>query len=142
MARRRRPSGRSALSQESSSSTPPNPLLPGLAGLAIGRDDSQGERIQRLVPQAKVVKAFNTIGFQVMANPRLAGGRSALLTVASDHADAKRAVIELASGLGFEAVDFGPLANARYTEPLAMVWIYMAHVQGRGPDFALTLTTR
>lgn len=53
-----------------------NPLLPGLAGLAIGRDDSQGERVQRLVQQAKVVKAFNTVGFQVMANPRLAGGRS------------------------------------------------------------------
>lgn len=118
-----------------------NPLLPGLAGLAVGTTDSQGERVARLAPGARVVKAFNTIGFQVMADPIL-GGRAAVLMVVGDDAHAKNTVIDLATSLGFEAVDFGPLKNARYTEPLAMVWIFLAHLAGWGPGFALSLARR
>jgi predicted dinucleotide-binding enzyme len=46
----------------------------------------------------------------------------ATVFVASDHADAKRKVRRLAADIGFDSVDAGDLKNARYTEPLAMLW--------------------
>lgn len=118
-----------------------NPILPNLGGLSVGRDDSAGETVARLAPAAKVVKAFNTIGAAVMADPAF-GGRPALLTVCGDDDAAKGAVIGLAKEIGFDAIDFGPLKNARYAEPLAMVWITLAYPLGRGPGFALTLAAR
>ncbi len=118
-----------------------NPLLPKLAGLAVGTDTSAGEQVQALAVGAQVVKAFNTVGVDVMADPVLSGHR-ALLTVCGDEADPKQVVIGLAEQIGFEAIDFGPLANARYTEPLAMVWIQLAHVLGHGTDIALALARR
>ena len=48
----------------------------------------------------------------------------------------------LASDLGFDACDAGPLRMARYLEPLAMVWIDMSRNQGRGTDFALRVMQR
>jgi NADPH-dependent F420 reductase len=118
-----------------------NPILPRLAGLSHGRDDSGAEHVARLLPGARVVKAFNTVGYQVMASPEM-GGTPALLPVAADDAGARETVCDLARAVGFDAIDFGPLSNARYTEPLAMVWITLAHVQKWGPDFAFALIRR
>ena len=118
-----------------------NPLEPNLAGLSVGHDDSLGERVQRAAPGARVVKAFNTIGVAVMAKPAY-GDRRAILTACSDDAAAKRAVLDLGTALGFEALDFGPLSAARYTEPFAMLWIRLAYVHGLGPDFAFALLRR
>jgi hypothetical protein len=118
-----------------------NPLAPGLAGLVVGRDDSGGETVARLARGARVVKAFNTIGVDVMADP-LFGGRRAMLTVCSDDPEARRVAGELAAAIGFEPVDFGPLANARVAEPLALAWIWLAHVKGEGTGFAFTLARR
>lgn len=118
-----------------------NPLKPDLSGLAVTGEDSAGERVARLAAGARVVKAFNTIGAGIMANPVL-DGRRALLTVAGDDADAKKAVLDLGASLGFEAVDFGPLAQARLTEALAMTWIRLAYAIGWGPDFAFSVARR
>jgi hypothetical protein len=118
-----------------------NPLLPDLAGLSLGLTDSLGEQVQRAAPGARVVKAFNTIGVAVMQNPRY-GDRRALLLACSDDAVAKRTVLGLGESLGFEALDYGPLAGARTTEPLAMLWIRLAYLHGLGPDFALSLLRR
>jgi predicted dinucleotide-binding enzyme len=62
-----------------------------------------------------------------------------LMLVAGDDAGRKPVVIELVGKLGFEAVDAGPLKNARLLEPLAMVWIDQAMKRGRGRDFAFAL---
>jgi hypothetical protein len=51
----------------------------------------------------------------------------------------KPKVMELVGKLGFEAVDAGPLKNARLLEPLAMLWIDQAMNRGRGRDFAFAL---
>jgi predicted dinucleotide-binding enzyme len=51
-------------------------------------------------------------------------------------------VAKLAEDLGFEAVDAGPLKNARLLEPFAMLWIYLAIKQGLGPDIAFKLLRR
>jgi hypothetical protein len=117
-----------------------NPLGPGLS-LVVGHTDSGGETIARLAPGARTVKAFNTIGFNIMADPAL-GDRRAFLPVCGDDAAAKQVVLELGSTLGFDAVDFGPLANARLTEPFAALWITLAYPIGIGREFAFALVRR
>lgn len=109
-----------------------NPLAPDLSGLVIGTDNSAGEEVARWAAGANVVKAFNTIGAVNFANPRF-GAEAASMFIAGDDADAKAVAAQLAADLGFEVVDTGPLAAARWLEPLAMLWIHLAYKQGFGP---------
>ena len=117
-----------------------NPLGPGLA-LVVGHTDSGGETVARLAPGARTVKAFNTIGFNIMADPAL-GDRRAFLPVCGDDATARKVALELGATLGFDVVDFGPLANARLTEPFAALWITLAYPIGLGRDFAFALVRK
>jgi len=117
-----------------------NPLLPGLAGLEVGTSTSAGEMIAEWAPGAKVVKAFNTIGYNVMANPAF-GGEKALLFYCGDDAAAKAAVGQLASELGFDARDAGALKQARLLEPFALLWISLAFA-GYGREIAFQLMRR
>jgi 8-hydroxy-5-deazaflavin:NADPH oxidoreductase len=55
-----------------------NPLLAGLAGLAMGTATSGGEKVAEWAKGARVVKAFNTVGFNVMADSGFPGGQVAL----------------------------------------------------------------
>jgi len=117
-----------------------NPLTPDFA-LAVGHNDSAGETVARLARGARVVKAFNTTGFNNMADSRYTGGKLAMM-VAGDDGDAKKIVLALAADLGFDAVDAGPLAMSRYLEPMAMVWIKLAIAQKMGRDFGFALLRR
>jgi len=91
-----------------------------------------------MAPGARVVKAFNTMGWETMADPVI-DGRNALGLVAGDDPDAKQTVLALARGLGFEAVDAGGLDAAELLEDLARLWVHLAFRagQGRGVAFAL-----
>ena len=73
-----------------------NPLLAGLAGLAIGGDTSAGEAIAEWAKGARVVKAFNTVGFNIMimADPSFPQGDVALF-YCGDDAEAKQVVAKL-----------------------------------------------
>jgi NADPH-dependent F420 reductase len=123
--------------------TNPVPLTPeGLRqGLVIGHTTSAAEEIARWAEDARVVKAFNTTGWQNMANPRY-GAQGLSLLLCGDDAQAKKAAAELARQLGFEPVDVGPLRSARYLEALAMLWIDMAILQGFGTNFGFQVVTR
>lgn len=90
--------------------------------LAVGHGDSGGETVQRLAPGARVVKAFNTVGFELMVDPGVAGGPPTMF-VAGDDAAAKAVTATLAAELGWAVHDCGDLRAARLTEPLAMLWI-------------------
>lgn len=118
-----------------------NPLAPGLNGLTLGTHTSGAEVFAQQVAGARVVKAFNTTGAANMENSSYPNGVP-WMPVCGDDPDAKQAVMELASKIGFEAVDFGPLTAARLLEPLAMCWIHLAVKQGAGPRFALGLLKR
>ena len=118
-----------------------NPLRPDLSGLALGHTTSAGEQVARWAPGARVVKAFNTIGAQHMADPRF-GDQPASMFVCGDDPAAKRTVAELAAALGFDPVDAGPLTQARLLEPLAMLWISLAYAQGHGTGIAFKLLRR
>lgn len=99
------------------------------------------ENVARLAPTAHVVKAFNTIGWQVMAKPAF-GDRSAVLPICGDDADAKAKVIELARSIGFDPIDAGPLEAAPLIENFAALWIGIAHRLGKGTEFAFGLLER
>ena len=118
-----------------------NPLAPGLAGLSIGTTTSAAEELARLANGARVVKAFNTTGAENMADPSYAGGL-AIMPVCGDDSDARQQVMALATLIGFEAIDCGGLAAARYLEPFAMTWIHLAIKQGHGRKFAFSILRR
>jgi predicted dinucleotide-binding enzyme len=118
-----------------------NPLLPDLSGLQAGTTTSGGEMVAGWALGAKVVKAFNSIGTGIMADPKL-NGESALLFYCGDDEDAKRTVHHLATELGFDAQDAGQLTQARLLEPLALLWISLAFTRGFGLEFAFRIIRR
>ena len=118
-----------------------NPLLPNLAGIEFGTTTSGAEHVATWAPGARVVKAFNTIGNNIMADP-LFDGKSAALLYCGDDPEAKAAVRQLATDLGFDPHDSGPLTQARVLEPAAMLWISMAVFHGYGREFAFGLMSR
>lgn len=100
-------------------------------GLAIGFSTSGAEELQKLAPAAKVVKAFNTVFAQHMDTGKLAGETLTVLA-ASDDEEAKRTALELAKAIGFDAVNAGPLQNARWLETLGYLNIGLGYVVGHG----------
>ena len=118
-----------------------NPLLPNLAGIEFGTTTSGAEHVATWAPGARVVKAFNTIGNNIMADP-LFDGKSVALLYCGDDAEAKAAVRQLAADLGLDPRDVGPLTQARVLEPAAMLWISMAVFHGYGREFAFGLMSR
>jgi predicted dinucleotide-binding enzyme len=106
-----------------------NPIGPGMV-LTHGTTDSGAEQVARWAPGARVVKAFNSIGMEVMANPVFANGRS-VLWISGDDAAACATVAALGESIGFDPVRLGPLARARFQEPAALVWITASASLGR-----------
>ena len=113
-----------------------NPLTADYMGLTIGHSTSAAEEIQKAVPGAKIVKAFNTVFAQVIAGgPKLAGA-TVPVYFAGDDAAAKETVKSLIQSMDFDPVDAGALRNARYLEPLAGLNIYFGYGAGRGTTIA------
>lgn len=99
-------------------------------------DESLAGRIADAAPEARVVKAFNAIGTEGMADPSF-DGDSATTFVASDDPDAKGTAVALARDLGFEVVDAGDLGDAILLEDLARLWIHLSRSRGRRIAFRL-----
>jgi 8-hydroxy-5-deazaflavin:NADPH oxidoreductase len=118
-----------------------NPLKSDLSGLEVGHVTSGAEQVAAWAPGAMVVKAFNTTGFNVMANPAIKGVRTVMF-VCGDDAAAKQVGLTLAADVGFDPVDAGQLAVARWLEPLAMLWIHLAMRGPVGRDFGFALLRR
>lgn len=106
--------------------------------LAVGFTTSGAEELQKKLPKARVVKAFNTVFAQHMNSGRL-GDKPLTAFVAADDAGAKKTVLELARGIGFDAVDAGPLESARQLEPLAYFNIKLGYVLGMGTQIGFKL---
>jgi hypothetical protein len=96
-----------------------NPLTPDYMGLTVGHSTSAAEEIAKAVPGAQVVKAFNTVFAQILADgPELQGKRVPVF-YATDRKQAGETVRVLIESTGFAPVNAGPLKNARYLEPVA-----------------------
>jgi predicted dinucleotide-binding enzyme len=90
--------------------------------LSVGFTDSLGERIQRQLPNARVVKAFNTVGAPEMVKPSFDGGPPSMF-IAGNDADAKRTAADILHDFGWDVVDLGGIEASRYLEPMCMAWI-------------------
>jgi len=120
-----------------------NPLAmgPGGLGLTFGHSDSGGERVAGWARGAAVFKTLNTTGAENMGDPAGYPAKPVMF-VAGDDAARKPEVLALVGDLGFEAVDAGPLANARQLEAHAMLWIDLALKRGLGRRIAFALVRR
>jgi hypothetical protein len=109
-----------------------NPLLSDLSGLEIGTTTSGAEQVAAWAPGTSR-KGFNTVGFGIMADPTF-GNRK--LFYCGDDGEAKQILARLATELGFDPADAGPLSQARLLEPFALLWISLALKYGFGRDIA------
>jgi NADPH-dependent F420 reductase len=118
-----------------------NPFTSDLKGMVIEPSTSAAEEIAKLAPKSKVVKAFNTIGIKVLDNMIFGTNKADVFICGSDF-KSRATVKKLATDLGFEVVDVGPLSNARLLEQLSLLWIELAFRQEMGPNIAFKLLTR
>jgi|RhiMetdeSRZDD1v2_1073273.scaffolds.fasta_scaffold06355_6 8-hydroxy-5-deazaflavin:NADPH oxidoreductase len=84
-------------------------------------NESLMERIQRLIPNAKVVKAFNSVGNALMYKPALPGGTPTMFICGNDDG-AKKTVTDILTSFGWETEDMGKAEAARAIEPIAILW--------------------
>lgn len=114
-----------------------NPLAMGPNGLELDvpPEGSGAQMLAALAPGARVVKCFNQTGFAAMGDAGAYGARPLMLAAGDDEA-ARKLALRLAGEIGFEALDMGPLANARLLEAVAMTWVELAMKRGVGRDFA------
>lgn len=101
-----------------------NPLDFGgsVPGLFVGTTDSLGEHVQRALPEAAVVKAYNTVGNAQMVDPDLADGPPTMF-IAGDSAEAKGVVVGLLQSTGWEVADLGDITASRWLEPMCIAWV-------------------
>ena len=98
--------------------------------LSITGEDSLGERVQRAVPDAKVVKAFNTIGNPFFVDPVFSEGRPTML-IAGDDGGAKRTVGDVLADFGWsDPVDIGGIEGSRELEAICIAWVKIGGTRG------------
>lgn len=118
---------------------PTNAIRVGAGGMMeMAVDTSGGELVQQWAPEARVVKAFNTLGFHVMENPAVARGPVSV-PIAGDDAAAKAQVARLVATFGLEPVDVGPLRHARVLEGMAILYMvpYLSGKRGEAFEYHL-----
>ncbi len=98
--------------------------------LAISGEDSLGERVQRALPDAKVVKAFNTIGNAYFVNPQFSEGRPTML-IAGDDEGAKSTVGDVLADFGWsDVLDIGGIEGSRELEAICIAWVKIGGARG------------
>jgi 8-hydroxy-5-deazaflavin:NADPH oxidoreductase len=102
----------------------------GRPGLFVGTSDSLGERIQRLIPNAYVVKGLNIVQADVMINPSLTGGEPDMF-IAGDDDDAKQTVTGLLQEFGWPVIDMGGIESARWLEAISLAWVVYSYRTGK-----------
>ena len=106
-------------------------------GLSISGNDSGGELVQRTLPKAHVVKAFNTVGNAHMFRPDFPGGPPEMFYCGNDEG-AKQRVGALLEEFGFHPVDVGGIQASRYLEGMCIVWVlYGAKMGGWNHAFKM-----
>jgi len=114
-----------------------NALAHGLE-LAMGFNTSAAEELQKMIPKARVVKAFNTV-FADNQSTGNVGKEQLSAFIAGDDSKAKQTVMQLARNIGFEPIDTGPLKSARYLEPMAILIIQLRYGSKTGTNMGYKL---
>jgi 8-hydroxy-5-deazaflavin:NADPH oxidoreductase len=84
-------------------------------------NESLMERLQKLVPDARFVKAFNSVGNAVMYKPQYAQGKPTMFICGNDNA-AKKIVTDILTSFGWETEDMGKAELAGSIESLCILW--------------------
>ncbi|MBS1744152.1 MAG: DNA-binding protein, partial [Bacteroidetes bacterium] len=85
-------------------------------------NESLMEKLQKRTPQARFVKAFNSVGNSLMYKPQFPGGEKPTMFICGNDADAKKDVTQLLELFGWETEDMGTAAAARAIEPMCILW--------------------
>jgi predicted dinucleotide-binding enzyme len=92
-------------------------------GVFTPAGDSLGERVQRRVPNARVVKCFNIVPNELMVDPKLPGGPPDMMICGND-AKAKEETVAILRSFGWTgAIDIGGIEGARWLEALVPLWV-------------------
>ena len=98
--------------------------------LSICGEDSLGERVQRALPDAKVVKAFNTIGNPYFVDPGFSDGQPTMLIAGDDDA-AKHTVTDVLAEFGWsDTIDIGGIEASRELEAICIAWVKIGGARG------------
>lgn len=93
-------------------------------------EESLMERIQKLIPDARVVKAFNSVGNGFMYKPQFPGGPPTMF-ICGNNEEAKKTVTGILSNFGWETEDLGAVEAARAIEPLCILWCIPGFIHNR-----------
>jgi len=85
-------------------------------------NDSLMERLQKAFPEARFVKAFNSVGSGLMVNPAFPGGAKGTMFYCGNDEGAKKSVARIIEQFGWEPADMGSAKAARAIEPLCQLW--------------------
>ena len=104
-----------------------NPLdfSSGMPKLVVPEGGSAGAQVQRLLPDAHVVKAFNTVGNAHMFRPDFPGGPPDMFICGNDE-EAKKKVAAILTDFGWGTVDVGGIDASHYLEAMCLVWVLYA----------------
>lgn len=105
---------------------------------AASLEESGAEELQGMAPNTNVVKCFNTVFAEHMTSGELQG-QDLTVFAAGDDEDARATVLSIAEDIGFDVVDAGPLANARWLEPLGYFNMQLAFDLDMGTQIGFRL---
>jgi 8-hydroxy-5-deazaflavin:NADPH oxidoreductase len=97
------------------------PPVNGVLQYFTSQNESLMERLQRLAPEARLVKSFSCVGNAFMVNPDFSGLRPTMFICGNDDG-AKDEVGRILDRFGFEVEDMGTVEAARAIEPLCILW--------------------
>ncbi len=97
------------------------PPVDGVIQYFTGPNESLMERLQAACPQARLVKAFSSVGSARMVNPQFSSGQPTMFYCGND-AEAKAFVARVLERFGWQPADMGTATAARAIEPLAQLW--------------------
>lgn len=98
-----------------------SPPVNGVLQFFTSQNDSLMEHLQKIAPDSKFVKAFNSVGNLLMVNPSIRSGKPTMFICGNDDG-AKKKVLLILDQFGWEGVDFGKVESARAIESLCMLW--------------------
>jgi hypothetical protein len=102
----------------------------GVIKFFTGPNDSLMERLQKAFPDARLVKAFSSVGNPFMVNPSFPGGKPTMFYCGND-AEAKGIVARILEQFGWEPADMGKATAARAIEPLCQLWCIPGFLENR-----------
>jgi predicted dinucleotide-binding enzyme len=112
----------------------------GVLRFTTNLDESLFEQLQREFPAARLVKAFNSVGYAQMIDPQFRGGKPTMFICGNDEA-AKKVVGGFLDQFGWETADMGKPEAARAIEPLCILWCIPGIARGDWSAHAFKLLT-